>query len=146
MNKFLDWKQPNPSTKERTNKFAYSYKGILLSKQKEWATKLRSNRDDSQNHYAEWKEARHKRVHNLWFHIVVAKLIYGRKEKQNRGCLWRVRELSGVMIMLCILTEVWDTFVRIHLMAHLRSVRFIKCKCCLRRKIDGCKQILESSY
>lgn len=36
------------------------------------------------------KRSQPQKVHNVWFYIFVAKLICGRKEKQNSGCLWRV--------------------------------------------------------
>lgn len=87
-----NWKQPVPSSRVDKQTPACSYKAQQ--------SKARSDSclqpwGHIPNHYVEWKEASHRRGHNVWLHIFVEKFICGGKTKQNKTEAWLHLEGGG---------------------------------------------------
>lgn len=61
----------------------YPHKELLWSNKKEWTTATCDVVDEHQNHYAEQKDFRHKRVCTVWFPILWS-------ARQN---LWKIRTI-----------------------------------------------------
>lgn len=62
------------------DKLIYPHNGVLLSTKKE-QTDTHNSMDESQKHYAQWKNI-HKRLHTVWFHL------YEILEKAKKTLQW----------------------------------------------------------
>ena len=119
--------------------------GILLS-----SKKCMSNMKDSQTHTAKWKKSYTKEsiLYDLYEFLEEERLIYGQWKNNDyfrdagcKDCLRKMRELSEVVVIFCILRGTWDCTrvctvngTWVYWTVHLRFLHFIVYKFYFKRK------------
>ena len=120
--------------------------GILLSSKK----KCMSNMKESQTHTATWKKSYTKEsiLNDLYEFMEEEKLVYEQwknndyfRDGGSKDCLRKMKELSEVVVILCILRGSWDCTrvctvngTRVYSTVHLRFLHFIVYKFYLKRE------------
>ena len=80
-----EWNNPSCIDRWRDKQsIIYPYSEILFSYEKKWHTNTCYSMAETREHYTKWKEARHRRLHIVCFHVCEISGISKSIESENR--------------------------------------------------------------